>query len=157
MRRRVLPILTDQKRLAESLEKKGNDVIVIARSLTQDTDEVVNGVRVIRVFNEETDDTYNDYYSYREKVSNKLRDLQKHNEIEIIEVPDWGAETVLFEKYRKIPLVVRLHTPLAIWSKANMSTLEPRIHKQMLRWEKKMIENADKVTSCTEIDRKSVV
>jgi len=37
--------------------------------------------------------------------------------IDIIEVPDWGAETVLFEPYRKIPLVVRLNTPLKIWLK----------------------------------------
>lgn len=150
-------IATYQKRLAESLVNKGNEVVVICRGLTGNSDTIINGVRVIRIYNEETEDIYNNYYKYRELVCKKLRELQKHNEIDIIEVPDWGAETVQFEKYRKIPLIVRLHTPLAIWSKANNSTLDPAIHKTMLRWEKKMIESADKVTSCTSILKNLVI
>jgi glycosyltransferase involved in cell wall biosynthesis len=144
-------IATYQKRLAESLVKKGNEVVVIARGLSKNYEEFKNGVRVIRIYVEETEDIYNNYYTYREKVCETLRDLQKHNEIDIIEVPDWGAETILFEKYRKVPLIVRLHTPLKIWSINNKSTLDESIHNQMLRWEKKMIMGADKVTSCTAI------
>lgn len=150
-------IATYQKRLAESLVKKGNEVVVIARGLKKDYEEIKNGVRVIRLYVEQTDDINNNYYSYREKVCNKLRDLQRHNEIDIIEVPDWGAETVLFEKYRKVPLIVKLHTPLVVWSKSNKSNLDPSIHKQMLRWEKKMIESADKVISCTAILKNMVI
>ena len=150
-------IATYQKRLAESLVKKGNEVVVIARGLTKDYEEIKNGVRVIRIYVEETEDIYNNYYSYREKVCDKLKELQMHNEMDVIEVPDWGAETVLFEKFRKVPLIVRLHTPLVIWSKSNKSNLDPSIHKQMLRWEKKMIESADKVSSCTAILKDMVI
>lgn len=150
-------IATYQKRLAESLVNKGNEVTVICRGLNENSDNIINGVRVIRIYNEETSDIYSDYYKYRELVCKMLRELQKHNEIDIIEVPDWGAETVLFEKYRKVPLIVRLHTPLAIWSKANNSALDPSIHKLMLKWEKKMIESADKVTSCTNILKDLVI
>lgn len=144
-------IATYQKKLAESLINAGNEVVVVCRSLDVDKEYIENDVRVIRLYVEETDDISNNYIEYRNKVSDKLIELQKNNEIDIIEVPDWGAETVLFEKYRKVPLIVRLHTPLEIWAKANNSTLDPSIHKQMLKWEHKMIESADKVTSCTEI------
>lgn len=150
-------IATYQKHLAENLVKKGHNVTVVCRGLKENSDKIINGVRVIRVHVLESDNIYNNYYSYRESVCDKLRDLQKHNEIEIIEVPDWGAETVLFEKYRKIPLVVRLHTPLITWSEYNKSTLDESIHKQMLRWEKKMIETADSVVSCTEILKDIVI
>lgn len=150
-------IATYQKRLAESLVKKGNEVVVIARGLKKDYEEIKNGVRVIRLYVEETEDIYKNYYSYREKVCDKLKELQQHNEMDVIEVPDWGAETVLFEKFRKVPLIVRLHTPLVIWSKSNKSNLDPSIHKQMLRWEKKMIESADKVSSCTAILKDMVI
>ncbi|MBR6113297.1 MAG: glycosyltransferase family 4 protein, partial [Bacilli bacterium] len=150
-------IATYQKHLAENLVKKGHEVTVICRGLKEYSDKVINKVRVIRIYNEETDDIYNNYYKYRELVSDKLLELQNHNEIEIIEVPDWGAETVLFEKYRKIPLVVRLHTPLVIWSEYNKSKLDDSIHKTMLKWEKKMIESADKVVSCTEILKNLVI
>ena len=150
-------IATYQKHLAENLAKKGHNVTVICRGLKENSDKIINGVRVIRIHILESDNIYNNYYSYRESVCDKLRELQKHNEIDIIEVPDWGAETILFEKYRKIPLVVRLHTPLIIWSEYNKSTLDESIHKQMLRWEKKMIESADKVVSCTEILKDNVI
>ena len=144
-------IATYQKSLAENLVKAGLDVIVLARSLECDKEYIENGVKVIRLYVKETEDIYQNYVDYRMKVSDKLVELQKNDEIDLIEVPDWGAETVLFEKYRKVPLIVRLHTPLAVWSKANQATLDPSIHKQMLRWEKKMIESADYVTSCTNI------
>lgn len=150
-------IATYQKRLAESLVQKGNEVIVITRGLKKESEEIKNGVRVIRLYVKETEDIYNNYYSYREKVCDKLKELQNHNEIEIIEVPDWGAETILFEKYRKIPLIVHLHTPLLIWSINNQSTLDSSIHEQMLKWEKKMIESADKVISCTNILKDMVI
>lgn len=150
-------IATYQKRLAESLVNLGYEVTVLSRGLECDKEYIENGVRVIRLFVKETEDIYNNYVDYRTRVSNKLIELQENNEIDIIEVPDWGAETVLFEKYRKVPLIVRLHTPLAIWAKANKSTLDPSIHKQMLKWETKMIESADKVTSCTNILKDLVI
>lgn len=150
-------IATYQKNLAETLVKNGHEVTVVCRGLKENSEKLINGVRVIRLFVENTESIYDNYYNYRVLVSDKLRELQKHNEIDIIEVPDWGAETVLFEKYRKVPLVVRLHTPLCIWSKSNKSTLDESIHKQMLRWEKKMIESADKVISCTDILKEKVI
>lgn len=150
-------IATYQKRLASSLVKLGYEVVVLSRSLDVDKEYIEDGVRVIRLFVSETDNIYDNYVNYRTRISDKLIELQDNNEIDLIEVPDWGAETVLFEKYRKIPLIVRLHTPLVIWAKANKSTLDPTIHKQMLKWEKKMIESADKVTSCTSILKDLVI
>ena len=150
-------IATYQKSLATSLVKFGYDVTVITRSLDCDKEYIDEGVRVIRLYNKETKDVFNNYYKYREKVRDKLIELQDNNEIDIIEVPDWGAETILFEEYRKVPLIVRLHTPLAIWSKANKSKLDPSIHRKMLLWERKMIESADKVTSCTNILKDLVI
>lgn len=150
-------IATYQKRLAESLIEYGYEVVVLCRGLECDKEYIENGVRVIRLYVEETEDVYNNYVTYRTRVSDKLIELQKNNEIDLIEVPDWGAETVLFEKYRKVPLIVRLHTPLQVWAKANKSTLDPSVHKKMLKWEKKMIQCADRVTSCTQILKDLVI
>ena len=54
-------IATYQKHLAENLVKKGHEVTVICRGLKEYSDKVINKVRVIRIYNEETEDIYNNY------------------------------------------------------------------------------------------------
>jgi len=141
-------IATYQKVTAEEMVKQGNNVYVICRGLKEDKFYVENGVNIFRVFVPKTNNQVKDYIKYRKKVANILKYLQKNNLIEIIEVPDWGAETVLFEKYRKIPLVVRLHTPLKVWLKYNKNDFG-KVKDSMLRWEEKMIKSADLITCCS--------
>lgn len=149
-------IATYQKIVAEQLAKEGNLVYVICRGLYNDSSYVENGVNIIRLFSPCNLSLTKQSLIYRRKVANVLRKLQYENKIEIIETPDWGANTVLFEKYRKIPLVVRLHTPLKIWLKYNRNDFG-NVSKKMLKWEKYMLNRADYITSCSTILKNMVV
>lgn len=149
-------IATYQKAMAEELAKEGHTVYVICRSLTHDNNYIENNVNIYRIFVENTKNQVADYIRYREKVASLLLKLQNENLIDIIEVPDWGAESILFEKDRKIPLVVRLHTPLLVWLKYNKNNFG-EIKEQLLEWEEKMIKSADLITCCSSILKKIII
>lgn len=141
-------ISTYQKTCAEEYVKQGHEVYVIARGLKKSYDYVENGVNITRIFVKQTDDQIANYTKYREIVKDKLLELQSANKIDIIEVPDWGAETVLFEEFRKVPLVVRLHTPLKVWLKYNKNNFG-EVTDLMLEWEEKMLKQANLITCCS--------
>ena len=69
----------------------------MCRGIKRDSKYIENGVNVIRIFVENSGDQVKDYIEYRERVSNVLCKLQSENKIDIIEVPDWGTETIFFE------------------------------------------------------------
>lgn len=142
-------IATYQKNMAEELAKQGNEIFVICRGLKESKKYIENGVNITRIFVEQTQNQIWNYEEYRRLVAKELKELQDNNKIDIIEVPDWGAETIFFEKYRKVPIVVRLHTPLKVWLKYNKNNFGKVTHK-MLKWENYMIKHADLVTCCSE-------
>lgn len=148
-------IATYQKVVAEQLVKEGHEVTVISRGLTENKNYIENGVNIIRVFVKDSK-TKKGYIRYRKKVAKILYKLQKQQKIDIIEVPDWGAETIYFEKKRKIPLVVRLHTPLKIWLQYNQNSFG-KIKDLMLSWEEKMINQANYITCCSLALKKLIV
>lgn len=141
-------IATYQKIVAEEYVRQGHKVTVICRGINKYQNYTENGVNIIRVFQHNTHNKKKDYIEYRKKIRDILINMQNNNEIDIIETPDWGAETIFYEPKRKVPLVVRLHTPLKIWLKYNKNNFG-NITKKMLRWEKHLIENADLVTCCS--------
>lgn len=146
-------IATYQKRLAENMAMIGHTVYVIARSLEKDSSTVENGVHIIRIFRPLNANTLDDYIDYRKKVCFTIEDLEKEESIDIIETPDWGAETIFYLKKqnRKIPVVVKLHTPLCVWQEYNKSGLSSEVNNAVLEWEKYCIENAEKVISCSQL------
>lgn len=149
-------IATYQKSLAEEYVKLGHEVVVICRGMNKSYNYIENGVNVIRIYIETTDSQLNDYIAYRKEVARQLKILQKKHKIDIIETPDWGAETVFFEAERKIPLVVRLHTPLKIWLKFNKNDFGV-ITDTMLMWEEKMLKTADLITCCSNALKKIII
>lgn len=149
-------IATYQKVVAEEFVKQGNKVYVICRGLEKDKRYVENGVNVIRLFVKKSENVVNDYIQYRKRVAQTLLELQNEKEIDIVEVPDWGAETIFFEKDRSIPLVVRLHTPLKIWLKYNKNDFG-KVKKLMLKWESQMLHSANIITCCSNALKNIVV
>ena len=149
-------IATYQKNCAEEYVKLGNQVTVICRGLYEDKEYIENGVKIFRIYVKETEDKVQNYIEYRERVCDLLRKLQKEKQFDILEVPDWGAETVFFEKYRKVPLVVRLHTPLKVWLRYNNNDFG-KVKDLMLKWENEMIMKADFVTCCSEALKRLIV
>lgn len=148
-------IATYHKNLAEELVKIGHTVYVICRGLKQNKFYVQNGVFIHRIHVFETNKK-KESIKYRKKISKILRYLQDNRLIDIIEVPDWGAETIFFEKYRKIPLIIRLHTPLKIWLKYNNNDFGEN-KNLLLKWEKKMLENNCYLSSCSNLLKKMII
>ncbi len=144
-------IATYQKLMGKYLKQLGHEVTIITRSLIKNHEYYENGIRVIRILWEKDKNKIKDYKLYRKKVAKKIKELVKNNEIDVIETPDWGAETTEYFDNRKIPIVVKLHTPLCIWQIYNKSGLEKNLNKLMLKWEKHIIMNADTVISCSHL------
>lgn len=149
-------IATYQKIMAEELVKLGHKVYVICRGLFKDKIYLENGVKIYRIYVSSTNDQIKDYINYRKRVAKLLMDLQQKNLIDIIEVPDWGAETIFFESERQVPLVVRLHTPLKVWLKYNKNNFG-KVKKLLLTWEDKMIKSANLVTCCSDVLKRIVI
>lgn len=149
-------IATYQRNMAEELVNQGHKVYVICRGLKESKKYIENGVEIIRIFVKQTNNQTYNYEKYRKRVSNELKKLQDAKKIDLIEVPDWGAETIFFEKYRKVPIVVRLHTPLKVWLKYNRNNFG-EVTQKMLKWEEYMINHADLVTCCSEILKEIIV
>ena len=144
-------IATYQKLLAMYLKQMGNDITILTRGLYQNKEYYENGIRVIRILCKPNKNKIEDYKNYRKRIAKELKKLVKNKEIDIIETPDWGAETIKYINKRKIPIVVKLHTPLCIWQIYNKSGLGKKINKYMLNSEKSIIMKADKVVSCSNI------
>lgn len=147
-------IATYQKIMAEYYANHGHQVTVISRG-GEDIDYYEHDVHIYRVKSENDNNNLVSVKEYRKKVSIILKKLQNNKEIEIIETPDWGANTIYFEKDRKIPLVVRLHTPLKIWLKYNNNYFG-ETKDLILKWEDKMIKQADTITSCSNLLKEMV-
>lgn len=142
-------IATYQKIMAEYFANNGDEVIVICRG-KNDIDYYDNNVHVFRVKSNNDNNLIRSVKEYRMKVAKLLINLQKQNKIDIVETPDWGANTIYFEKYRKIPLVVRLHTPLKIWLKYN-NNFFGKSKNLILKWENKMLNQSDILISCSNL------
>ncbi len=139
-------IATYQKLMCEELVRQGHTVYVVCRGLKKSYTYRENGVIVYRIFVKDFKNKTFASIIYRKKIKNILLNLQ--DKLDIIETPDWGANTIYFEKYRKVPLVVRLHTPLKIWLKYNKNTLD-REKRKILKWEDKILRVSDRITSCS--------
>ena len=147
-------IATYQKIMAEYYAKTGDYVTVIARG-KKDINYIENGVHVYRVASLNDSNDINSVKEYRRKVAVLLENLQEQGKIELIETPDWGANTIYFEENRHIPLVARLHTPLKIWLQYNNNDFGES-KNLILKWENKMLQNADLITSCSELLKQMV-
>ena len=124
--RRMGGIASYIKETAEDFVQKGHQISVICASddTRKETKDCVNGVRVIRLskgdFIIEGEEpgcaglkkfrTIYRFYSYRKKIRETVFALHAENPIDIIEVPEYGAEGYYLADIN-IPLVVRLHTP----------------------------------------------
>ena len=144
-------IATYQKLIGKYLSMLGHKVIVIARGLKEDQDYYEDKIRVIRIYNPSVQNAIEDYKNYRLKVSRKIEELVNQGEIDVIETPDWGAETIMYFNKRSVPVVVKLHTPLCVWQEHNKIGLNETVNDTMLQWEKEIILNADKIVSCSSI------
>lgn len=153
------------KEMAEGLITKGHDVTVICASdNTKEESDTIND-RNIRIIRLKGGDFYIPeeekgnilykfrplyrYFSYRKRIRETIEQLDN---IDIIEVPDFGGESYYLENM-KIPVVIRLHTPslfdrntLKIAKYSGIKKLFYYIDKKELE----LINSANYVSSCSE-------
>ena len=145
-------IATYQKLLAEELVRKGHKVTVIAASFDKNNDYYENGVHVIRIKKIIENEKYEDFVSYRIKVKEVIKEVDLKDKIDIIETPEFAAEVILYQRERKIPIVVKLHTSYKLWSLFNnVKHNDNKIHNEVLKIEDELLENADKIISCSNL------
>jgi glycogen(starch) synthase len=149
-------IATYHKNIALGFHELGHQVTVICRAHQEARTYVEDGISVHRIRPQTGADEFETARRYRMHVMEMLLDFEKKEGIDIVESPEWGAETVFYHQYRSVPLVIRLHTPLVIWAIHNQCSAYTSIHQVMLAWEKQVIESADLVTSCTEAVKREV-
>lgn len=148
-------IATYQKIMAEYFANHGDKVTVITRG-NSDCEYYENKVHIYRISSLNDTNNLKSVQQFRRRIALVLRELQEKNEIDIIETPDWGANTIYFEKWRKVPLVVRLHTPLKVWLKYNNNDFG-ETKNLILKWENAMLKNADAITSCSNLLKEMVL
>ncbi|MFD1735385.1 glycosyltransferase family 4 protein [Bacillus salitolerans] len=141
-------IATYQHILARELVKRGNRVTVICKSNVRSQRYIEEGVEVVRIFSKDLNNI-DSLINYRMKVKEELENLEKQG-LDIIETPEWGADTIFYLSKGKVPIVTKLHTPLKVWLKYNKSHMSLEIKEQLLKWEEELINRSEKVISCTE-------
>jgi len=122
--------------LAEKLADKGHNVTVLAYSPDKEKDELQNNVHVIR-----TSFLYL-YKLYPIRIFSLVRRIVRKQAIDVIEVPEHGAEALVYQRMREKPIVVRLHGPTSYWD----SKLTP-FQKILDYAEKIQTKEADSITS----------
>lgn len=134
------------KEMAVAMTRRGHKVTVICASddTRRQSDSVEEGIRVIRLRGgdfiipsvehtplvqvKKLRMVYR-FYSYRRRILKTVRQLK---DVDIIEVPDYGAEGY-FLAHLDIPVVVRLHTP-AITDRVTGGVLHYPLSKCYLNW-----------------------
>lgn len=89
------------------------------------------------------------FWSYRRKLLHRIGEL---DDVDIIEVPEYGAEGLCLLKQNVIPVVVRLHTPVLLnhkdFTKVKLSLTN--FYKYFFYWkELQIVKDANYITSCS--------
>ena len=156
------------KETAEALVRNKYRVSVICASddTRIESKAVVNGVMVIRLSKgdfiipgEEPDwgglkkfRTIYRFYSYRKKIKETILELHSMNPVDIIEVPEYGAEGYYLTDIN-IPVVVRLHTPTLLDRKTQkMKPFKLRTFYEYWIGKKELlvVKKIKHVTSCSD-------
>lgn len=137
--------------LAMGLKEIGHKISVVSRSIgTKESFKSIKGINVYRIKSSISDiNDPNEINAYRYRVYQKIKEINNNFPIDIIESPEWKAETafLLIDTERTIPVVLRLHSTLSLIKKINnIKDIANEGYIQELL-EKFAIENADLVYS----------
>lgn len=130
-------------------------IICSSRNFLETGKEVIEGVRVIKLADDHL--RYENrllnfltfkksFFNYREKVAQCLDELINSEQVDIVEFPEYYTESIIWQrKQRKIPMVIRWHTPLG-----REFEIKNIIYFPIKRWinllTQKVLEEADAIT-----------
>lgn len=157
-------IATYTRYMAESMASMGHQVHVICRALHKEIHAVENGVNVHRVYCKpyplpagriwflwrqlayKTISQSLNRLSWAATVNDEYLRLSMNTKIDVIEYPDCGAEGY-YLSYKKLPLVVRLHTPWTVVRRLNRLKEHPLDCWLQKFMELRAIKHATAITS----------
>ena len=136
--------------LAHSLSKLGESVFVISRSTGVEEEYREGSVVVCRIpplcFSIPFVHAYLNIFGYSLAVNKKLKQFIEERGIEIVEAPEYAAEAFFFSRTKRVPLVIRLHTPHIVIQE--LSGTKPGTYSRIIRWmEKETVTHAHVITS----------
>ena len=146
-------IATYQKRIADALHRNNCRVTVICGSWNSNKDYYEDGIHIVRVQKNFPYKNLDDYYSYRKKISDIIKEIDAFDKIDVIESPELSAEMITFMKNKTIPVVTKLHTSYTFIKMFNNETsmFPDEVEKVIYRNENFVINNSDAVVSCSQI------
>ena len=141
-----------QKRMADALNNMGCKVTVICGSFKNYRDYYEDGIHIYRIPKKFPYKNTNDYYSYRHKLNNIIKEINEFDKIDIIESPEISAELITFIKQKNIPVVTKLHTSYTIIKKLNNESMFPStIENIIFNNENNILKKSDKLICCSQI------
>ena len=110
--------------IAKSIVKFGHKCTVICSSYDslKGGEEIIDGVKIIKLPDDQL--SYRNkvkyflnfrktFIAYRKRISECLDNLMKSDRVDIIEFAEYGVESLIWHrKPRKVPMVIRWHTPI---------------------------------------------
>jgi len=137
--------------LSHALARKGHDVHVITMSKRKNKDLIDDNVYVHRIkYKKLISGGFWNQINYSWKIYKTLNRLLKENSIEIMECPEYYTEGFFSSKIKKIPLIVKAHTPIFFLSQFEQTRLINSLDNLLVgKLEKSQIKSANKVTSCS--------
>ena len=159
--KRCAGIGTYVKQTSEMLSRQGHNVFVISASdnIFQNVNTTTNKVTIYRIKGGDFYISQNffgkvyskvrsisHYNSYRRKVKNKIEEVVRCHNIDIVELPDYGNEGKFWLNNKKTTTVIRVHGPLGFCR----DSLKFKFHKRRVKSELFDILKADGISFVSE-------
>ena len=145
---------------AVGLSKLGHDVFVISRSIDERRHEIkIDNIHIIRIPGSENliEDMRDivQWITYSTNIASELTFLHKRENLEIIDFPEWGAESYIYllnrNQWNFVPTVIQLHGPLVMFSKTmNWPDADSEFYRIGTHMEATCVRLADAVYSSSE-------
>ncbi len=99
------------KELGESLVKKGHNIYVVGL-FDSDTNEIINGVKLIKIKRKRGKFSF---FKNSKLLEKKINKLIKNNKLDLIEIPDFEGNAAFWKI--NIPIITRLHGSVTYFAK----------------------------------------
>lgn len=130
--------------LAQGLAELGHEVHVIAKAVKEESDYKDQMVHVHRIkermpwgLRKLKNMFPVELFFYSIRVAQKIHELTEEYGIEVVEVPEWEAEGFWYSFSKKIPMIIKFHTPFFVV--ARLDEKELTIKRRIIMWLEKTV------------------
>ncbi|MFT3883488.1 MAG: glycosyltransferase family 4 protein [Gemmatales bacterium] len=139
--------------LARTLTQLGHVVHVVTPGTGDDSSDGAVQIHQVNLRHVPIIDRFYPGYGNCRHLSNRLKKLVDQHQLELIELPNWEGLGIFYQKSRKTPTVVRLHT-----SSKETQIIDQLLMTRLLEWDVKrehqQARQADLLITHSEAHRK---